>query len=116
VIRATLHIVVKPGREDEFQAAWRRVAEQVRREPGNLRQTLTRDPDDPSSFHVTTDWISREAFTEFEQSHAQEELTAPIRELRVSGEMAVHDLLVHMEGGQTTDAGTRHGDSESQGG
>jgi quinol monooxygenase YgiN len=99
VVRATLQIKVKPGREDEFRAAWEKIAEEVRKEPDNLRQSLLRDPDDPSGFVVTSDWKSREAFTRFERSPEQDELTAPLRDLRESGRMTVQDLLLHMEGG-----------------
>jgi quinol monooxygenase YgiN len=100
VVRATLHIKVKAGREDEFRAAWEKIAEEVRKDPGNLRQTLLRDPDDPSGFVVTSDWTSREAFTRFERSPEQDELTAPLRDLRESGRMTVQDLLLHIEGGE----------------
>lgn len=100
MVRATLHIKVKAGREDEFRAAWEKIAEEVRKDPGNLRQTLLRDPDDPSGFVVTSDWKSREAFTRFERSPEQDELTAPLRDLRESGRMTVQDLLLHIEGGE----------------
>lgn len=98
MVRATLQIKVKPGREEEFEAAWRRIAEQVSGHPGNLRQALARDREDPSTFVISTDWVSRETFAEFEQSPEQDELTAPLRDLRESGRMTVHDLLVHVEG------------------
>jgi heme-degrading monooxygenase HmoA len=97
VIRATLSIKVKAGREAEFERVWRTVAERVRGEPGNIRQTLLRDPADPSDFVIASDWESREAFTRFERSAAQDELTAPIRELRVSGSMSVREIVVHLE-------------------
>jgi quinol monooxygenase YgiN len=100
VVRATLHIKVKAGREDEFQAAWAKIAEEVRKDPDNLRQTLLRDADDPSSFVVTSDWTSREAFSRFERSPDQDELTAPLRDLRESGRMTVQELLLHIEGGE----------------
>jgi heme-degrading monooxygenase HmoA len=89
---------VKEGREGEFERAWRTIAETVRRAPGNIRQALLRDPDDPRSFVVTSDWETREAFGSFERSPEQDELTAPLRELRESGQMVIHDLVVHIEG------------------
>jgi heme-degrading monooxygenase HmoA len=98
-VRATLQMKVKEGRGEEFERAWRTIAEQVRRAPGNLRQSLARDPQDPDSFVVTSDWVSRERFGEFERSPEQDELTAPLRELRASATMTVHDLVVDMEGG-----------------
>ena len=91
-------MTVKEGREGDFEQAWRGIAEDVRRAPGNIRQALLRDPDDPRTFVVTSDWESREAFRDFEQSPEQDQLTAPLRELRESGGMTVHDLVVHIEG------------------
>ena len=89
---------VKEGREGDFEQAWREIAEEVRGTPGNVRQALLRDPEDPRTFVVTSDWESREAFRDFEQSEEQDRLTARLRELRESGGMTVHDLVVHIEG------------------
>jgi len=100
MVRATLYVTVKPGREDEFIEVWRGIAKHVQAAPGNLRQTLLRDTDDPRSFAVMSDWNSREAFTAFERSPEQDELTAPVRDLRESGRMTVHDLLIDVEGGK----------------
>jgi quinol monooxygenase YgiN len=108
MIRATLYVKVKPGHADEFEAAWREIAETVRSQHGNLRQSLARDPDEPDSFIITTDWVSREVFGQFERSPEQDDLTAPLRALRESAHMTVHDLLVHVEGGETN-AGSSDG-------
>jgi heme-degrading monooxygenase HmoA len=99
MVRATLYMKVKAGREAEFEPAWRAVAERARLAPGNLRQALMRDSEDRASFVVTSDWESREAFSRFERSPEQDDLTAPLRELRESARMTVHDLLAHIEGG-----------------
>jgi heme-degrading monooxygenase HmoA len=101
MVRATLYMKVRAGRGDDFERAWRRIADEVRKAPGNLRQGLSRDPDDPDSFVVTSDWESREAFHEFERSPEQDELTAPLRELRDTARMTVHELVTHIEGGDT---------------
>ena len=89
---------VKAGREGDFERAWRKVADKVRLAPGNVRQTLLRDPQDLSSFVITSDWESRELFHQFERSPEQDVLTAPLRELRESARMTVHDVVVHLEG------------------
>jgi heme-degrading monooxygenase HmoA len=99
VVRATLYMTVKEGRGPDFELAWRAIAEQVKAVPGNVRQTLARDPEDPDSFVVTSDWSSREVFGEFERSPEQDELTAPLRELRSSARMTVHDIVIDIEGG-----------------
>jgi heme-degrading monooxygenase HmoA len=98
MVRATLYMKVKDGRGSDFERAWQAIAQEVRKVPGNLRQALTRDPDDPDSFVVTSDWSSRETFGQFERSPEQDELTAPLRELRASARMTVHDLVADIEG------------------
>jgi heme-degrading monooxygenase HmoA len=99
MVRATLQMKVKDGRGADFERAWQAIAEEVRKVPGNVRQTLTRDPHDADSFVVTSDWESRELFGEFERSPEQDELTAPLRELRSSASMTVHDILIDIQGG-----------------
>jgi heme-degrading monooxygenase HmoA len=98
MVRATLTLQVRAGHERSFEGEWRAVAAEVRRIPGNVRQALLRDPADPAVFVVTSDWESAEAFREFERSSRQDALTAPLRELRESASMTVHDLVVHLEG------------------
>lgn len=98
MVRATLYMKVKDGRGVDFEREWRAIADEVRKVPGNVRQALSRDPEDPDSFVVTSDWLTREAFGEFERSPEQDELTAPLRELRASARMTVHDLVFQVEG------------------
>ena len=98
MVRATLYMKIKAGRGPEFERVWREIAVHVRAAPGNVRQTLLRDPDDPDSFVVASDWENREAFHEFERSPEQDDLTAPLRDLRESARMTVHDVVTHIEG------------------
>jgi heme-degrading monooxygenase HmoA len=98
MVRATLYMKVKAGRGGDFEREWSAIADQVRKVPGNIRQALTRDPDDSDSFVVTSDWASREAFGAFEKSPEQDDLTAPLRELRDSARMTVHELVFQIEG------------------
>lgn len=97
MLRATLYVKVKTGMEGEFEREWRAVAERVRHEPGNVRQTLLRDPEDRCSFIIASDWESREAFTRFEKSSEQDALTSVLRDLRESARMTVHDVVTHVE-------------------
>lgn len=98
MIRATLHMKVKPGTEDEFVRAFEEIAKHVRADPGSIRQALLRDPKDPTSFVVMSDWVSREAFSEFEHSSEQDNLTAPLRAVRESATMEVHELVFEISG------------------
>jgi heme-degrading monooxygenase HmoA len=98
MVRATLRLTVPPGREEAFERAWHAVAAEVRRTPGHLRQALLREPGEPGTFVVTSDWETAEAFQAFERSPEQDALTAPLRALRASASMTVHKLVVHLEG------------------
>ena len=99
MIRATLTMKVKAGGEDAFEQAWRTVAAKTQQTPGNLRQTLLRDPKDQSLFVITSDWENqgRQPTGRHERSPEQDELTAPLRALRESASMSVHQLVVHLE-------------------
>jgi heme-degrading monooxygenase HmoA len=97
MVRATLHMKVKPGSEAEFESAWHLIAIETMRIPGNLRQALLKDPDEPSTFVVTSDWESREAFGRYERSADQDALTASLRSLRESASMTVYELLAHVD-------------------
>jgi heme-degrading monooxygenase HmoA len=96
MLRAMLYMKVKPGQGEAFERAWQEVAAQVRNAPGNIRQALLRDLNDPTSFVVTTDWASREAFHHFEHSAEQHELTATLREIRESVRMSLYELVAHV--------------------
>jgi heme-degrading monooxygenase HmoA len=98
MVRATLYMKVKDGRGSDFEREWLAIADEVRKVPGNVRQALSRDPEDPDSFVVTSDWRTREQFGKFERSPEQDDLTAPMRELRESARMTVQDLIFHIEG------------------
>ncbi len=97
MIRVTLYMKVKAGREDEFEQAWRMVAAYTQSVTGNLRQALLRDPEDPTGFVISSDWKSREDFRLFEQSAEQDRITAPLRELRESAKMSILNLVAHVE-------------------
>jgi heme-degrading monooxygenase HmoA len=97
MIRATLQLKVRSGRELEFQRAWEDVAAEVGRLPGSLRQALIRQEGDPCVFTITSDWADEESFRAFERSPEQDALTATLRALRESASMQVDDLLLHVD-------------------
>ncbi len=98
MIRATIEMKIKAGREGEFENAWEAIAGRVRSIPGNRRQELLRDPKNPSSYVLTSDWDTAEEFHAFERSTEQDELTRPLRDLRESSRMMVYSLIKHVEG------------------
>jgi heme-degrading monooxygenase HmoA len=101
VIRAMLRLLVRPGREMEFEAVWLQVSEAVRGTPGNLRQALLRDPDVPRCYVITSDWETASAFRSFERSPEQDDLTARVRDLRESAEMSIFHLVGHVDAART---------------
>jgi heme-degrading monooxygenase HmoA len=98
MVRATLRITVRPGAEQEFPQVWKGIAEQVRTVPGNLRQTLQQQVDQPRCFVIVSDWTDAAAFRAFERSPEQDALTQPIRRLREDAEMHVYAVLEQLEG------------------
>jgi heme-degrading monooxygenase HmoA len=98
MIRVTIQMKVKPGKGSDFERAWEAIADKVRQVPGNLRQALMKDQKDPESFVLTSDWQSPEQFHAFERSPEQDDLTAPLRELRQTASMTIHQLIKHVQG------------------
>jgi quinol monooxygenase YgiN len=61
---------VKPGREDEFVAAWRAMAREVTAELGTGRPTLLRDRERPNLFMSFGPWEDDAAVERFRASAA----------------------------------------------
>ena len=68
--------------------------------PGNVRQELIRDGDDPRTFIITSDWTDREAVDAFGRSSARETLTAALRDLREEAERHTYQVLHAIDGGK----------------
>jgi heme-degrading monooxygenase HmoA len=102
MLRATLTMTVRPGCEDAFIQAWQEVANYTRYVPGNLRQSLQRDRKEGLVFTITSDWQDLASFTAYERSPEQDAITATLRDLRVSSQMSITDLLFHSTGGSIT--------------
>ena len=93
MVRVTLNLRVRSGREQQFERVWETVAAVARRAPGNLNQTLLRNTRDTSCYVITSDWADQEDFHAFERSPEQDDLTAPIRALRVSASMDIYEVV-----------------------
>ena len=99
-VRTVLRMRTREGCEAEFEAAWRRAAAEISRVPGNLRQELVRDADDPRTFLITSDWVDRAAVDAFGRSSAREVLTAALRDLREDASRNTYEVLATVPGGQ----------------
>ena len=92
-IRTVLRMRAREGLESEFETAWARAAAEISRVPGNVRQELSRDVDDPRTFVITSDWTDRAAVDAFGRSPQRESLTAALRDLREDAARSTYELL-----------------------
>ncbi len=99
-VRTMLRMRVREGCEDQFERAWQQAAHEISRVPGNVRQELIRDGDDPRTFIITSDWTDREAVDAFGRSSARETLTAALRDLREEAERHTYQVLHAIDGGK----------------
>ncbi|SNS54980.1 Quinol monooxygenase YgiN [Geodermatophilus pulveris] len=105
-VRTILRMRTREGCEAEFEAAWRRAAEEISRVPGNRQQELIRDADDPRTFLITSDWTDRAAVDAFGRSSARETLTEALRDLREDAARNTYEVLAVVPGGQGPEEGT----------
>lgn len=96
-VRARLTMTVGPLDAAEFEAAWRAVADLARRQPGYLRQSLSRSDADEVTFVIDSDWADIAAFRQFERSPEQDLATARLRELRRSAAVQMLDLVAQLD-------------------
>jgi heme-degrading monooxygenase HmoA len=96
----------REGCEVEFEEAWRRAADEISKVPGNLRQELLRDADDPRTFLITADWANRAAVDAFGRSSARETLTEALRDLREDASRSTYEALAVVPAQQGTQEGT----------
>jgi 2-polyprenyl-6-methoxyphenol hydroxylase-like FAD-dependent oxidoreductase/heme-degrading monooxygenase HmoA len=92
-VRTILRMRARDGCADEFESAWRVAAAEISRMPGNLRQELIRDAEDPQAFLITSDWRDSQALDAFGRSAVRERLTAALRDLRESADRATYQVL-----------------------
>ncbi|NYJ05578.1 FAD-dependent oxidoreductase [Petropleomorpha daqingensis] len=118
-VRTLLRMRVREGCEDRFEDAWREAAAQIAAVPGNLKQELLRDGDDPRTFLIAADWADRAAVDAFGRSSAREMLTEALRDLREDADRSTFDLLYGVTGGEQAshvriDIATRVGEGEGE--
>jgi heme-degrading monooxygenase HmoA len=92
-VRAVLSMVVRPGREREFERIWRESADRASRFPGCLGQSLTCDPQHPQTYTITGDWESPGALRTFEQSEERKALSHSVEPLRESSGKTVLNIV-----------------------
>jgi quinol monooxygenase YgiN len=96
-VRARLTMTVGPLDAAEFEVAWRTVASLAGRQPGCLRQSLSRSDTKEVTFVIDSDWADIDTFRRFERSPEQDAATEPMRALRRSTEMQILTLIAHLD-------------------
>ncbi|WP_052090778.1 FAD-dependent oxidoreductase [Modestobacter caceresii] len=99
-VRTLLRMRVREGCEEQFEDAWRTAAVQIAGEPGNVRQELMRDADDPRTFLIVGEWADRAAADAFGRSAAREALTASLRDLREDADRSTYEIRYGIAGGE----------------
>lgn len=106
--RVMLRLEVEPGREAEFEKAWREGTEAVTGHPANLGQSLSREngADGPENVYVIiSDWVDEPRFREFEESPEHLRHRATLHPFRKGGSFHVLEVLHQIEGKGAADAG-----------
>ncbi|WP_017596459.1 antibiotic biosynthesis monooxygenase family protein [Nocardiopsis potens] len=97
--RVLLRMDVKPGKAEEFVAAWTENSAAVTGHPANLGQSLSRSTEEPDVFYIFSEWASEEGFREFEDSPGHLEHRAQLHPFRSGGSIAFLDLVAEVRGG-----------------
>ncbi|GIG63079.1 hypothetical protein Lfu02_74510 [Longispora fulva] len=92
-VRTVLRMRAREGCETQFETAWRAAAAEISRIPGNLRQELVRDAEDPRTFLITSDWSDQSSLDAFGRSAVRDQLTAVLRDLRESADKNTYHVL-----------------------
>ncbi len=64
---------------EAFEATISVVSNTIRGTSGYVKDELLRDPGDPTSYIMMSEWASREAFLDWEQSSIHKQNTNPLR-------------------------------------
>jgi heme-degrading monooxygenase HmoA len=76
---------IKPGEEEQFEAAFSEVTAKVKGTPGHISDELLRDvtdkkdPDEPSRYILLSEWESVDAFLAWEDAPIHMQTTTPMR-------------------------------------
>ena len=97
-VRTILRMRAMPGSERSFERGLREAMDEISRVPGNVRQDLIRDADDPRTFLIISDWTDRTALDEFGRSRHRDRIMAAVREIRESAERHTYEVVQSIAG------------------
>ena len=79
---------------EAFETTISSVSDTIRGTPGYIKDELLRDPGNPSSYIMMSEWASREAFLTWEQSVIHKQNTSPLRAYwRAESQFKVYEVI-----------------------
>jgi heme oxygenase (mycobilin-producing) len=78
-VRVMVFAKIREGDEAPFEAAYAEVTRKVKGTEGHLRDELLRDPEEPGSYILLSEWESRERFLGWENDPIHMNTTTPMR-------------------------------------
>jgi aromatase len=93
VFRVMLRMSIAPGKERDFERAWREIAESVTRYETNVGQWLMRGNDEADIYYVISDWVDEGSFHEFERSEVHLAHRRVLDPLRTSSTMVTAQVV-----------------------
>ena len=97
-VRTILQMRAQEGSEQAFERALSQAMDEITRVPGNLRQDLVRDADDPRTFLIISDWADRTALDQFGRSGRRDQILSAVRDMRESAERHTYEIVRSIEG------------------
>jgi heme-degrading monooxygenase HmoA len=94
--RVMLTMRIHVGREREFEEAWSAGSATVTAQPANLAHTLARVTDDPTLYHITSEWADEASFRRYEESTEHLAHRATLHPFRSEGSMATMTVVHHV--------------------
>jgi heme-degrading monooxygenase HmoA len=94
--RVMLRMQIKPGMEQQFEAAWTAVGSAVTSDSANLGQWLARSAEEDGVYYIVSDWVNEPRFREFEHSAAHVKHRERLHPFRSGGSMATMHVVKHM--------------------
>ena len=91
--RVMLTMEIVPGRQAEFEQAWRAGMGVIADHPANLAHSLSRSTNSDTVYFIVSDWTDEGAFREFERSDSHLEHRASLHPFRAAGAMTTMHVV-----------------------
>jgi heme-degrading monooxygenase HmoA len=91
--RVLLRMQVKPGKEEQFEQAWRDGAQRIADEPANVAQWLSRSDDEVGVYYIVSDWVDEPSFRAYEVSARHRQHRARLQPYRSAGSMTTMTIV-----------------------